>query len=285
MKKCSNPLLIVCLTLLALIQSCSKNEVTPTNQKRYGGTVSFTANGQVYNLSTNSIYVYSGILELSSLLNKNDQTSTFGLTLRSGIGVTTYDLANKSDVWAGYWDGANGYYGPGATPTGQVIITKIDETNKTMSGTFSATLESTSPTATVAVSNGVFTDVPYVIEDDGSGALKIATVDGTAFTGRLYSQSASPSFTFVSSNKSLSFSLPNNITAGNTYNAIDLVAPNYFIKYVDGLYSYRPKGGTYTITKYTSGTEIQGTFEVQMESYPVGGKLKSITSGTFAVTF
>jgi hypothetical protein len=279
MKKYNNFLILIWLSLLMLAQSCSKDEVVSTNQKKYGGKVSFTANGQINSFTQNSIYSYSGILELSSLLNTKEQLT---ITIVSGVAESSYDFKNKGAEII-YFDDAGNFYDK---PTGQVVITKIDEKNKTISGTFSAKVERPSPSATVTISNGVFTDVPFVIQEDGiPGSLNIANISGTPFIGRLRTTSPSPSFDFVSSNRVLSFSFPNSIVEGKTYNAIDLVAPRYYIRYVEGLYSFSPKSGTFTITKYMASKEIEGNFVIEMESYPVGGKTRSITDGTFAVKF
>jgi Family of unknown function (DUF6252) len=276
MKKFKGLFVMWLCALVLLPLSCSKDDAVPLNQKKYGGTVSFTANGQVNSFSQNSFYSNSGLLELTSLLGTKEQLT---LRITSGIAETTYDLKNQG-VGIVYFDDAGNYY---SNPTGQVVITKIDETNKTISGTFSAKLDRPSPSATVNISNGVFTNVPFAIEDRGKGNVNIAKIDGVQFAGRLNEASSVPSFVFGNSTQLLSFSFSNTTTVGKTYNVTDLVVPRNYVKYVEGLYSFAPKSGSFTITKYTPSNEIQGTFAFEMESYPIGGKIKSITEGTFAV--
>ncbi|HEY3429175.1 MAG TPA: DUF6252 family protein [Cyclobacteriaceae bacterium] len=278
-------LLLVC----SLIVSCSEDEPTITNAKKYGGEVTYLANGEVVSVSENAIYVVEGILDLESLFASKVQ---LGFTVYTGIGETSYDLKNLVSAMSYHstYDSKMIYYYTGETPAGKITITEIDEVKKTMSGTFSGNLKK--GTAEMVIADGVFTDVPYVIQDEhekDKGSLQIAKLDGVDFKGKLHSYGTS-SFTYNLSYSSgarlLEFNLPLDLQAGATYSVTNFNEAQYEgIKFVDGLYSYKATSGSVTITEFTPGQHLKGTFSFDAEAYPLARTPISFTEGTFDVTF
>jgi hypothetical protein len=279
------PLIYFFTLLVVFLSSCSDEEPTLDNQKRYGGEVSFTANGQIYTLSENAFYVVEGILSLESLFDGQTQLS---FDINAGIAETSYDIVSNNAAMIFYTDEAKGnFYYIGQTPVGKIQILEIDEEKKTMSGTFYAQLKR--ETATMTIANGTFTDVPYVIQQELKGTDPIAKIDGEIFKGKLASWGTGSStiiFTYTNDKRILDFSLPSDLAAGMTYSVTSFNENSYErIRFIDGLYSYKANAGTVTITQYVEGSHVKGTYNIEVESYPIGGMVKSITEGTFDVHF
>jgi len=273
---------VFCVSLF----SCSDDDPKLKNARRYGGEVTYLANGQVVGVTKNSIYVSSGTLNFESFLGSDEQLS---FTVYTGIGKTSYDL--KKDVVSMLYyseDRNNNYVYQGDTPAGDVVITEIDEVNKTMSGTFSGNLHNSSDDMIIA--NGIFTNVPYVIqnEDERKGSLQIAKLDGSDFKGKLYTYGMTTynyGFGFSSAGKILDFNLPLELEAGVTYDISAFDESQYEgIEFIDGLYSYKATSGAVTITELTAGQHIKGTFSFEAESYPLERTKKTFTEGSFDVT-
>jgi len=275
------------LAVLATIflLSCSEDEPAANGGRQFGGAVTFTANEWTDTFDRNTIAVYSGTFELSVYLNEH--TKSFSLTIPAGIAETSYDVKQNVVSAVYYMYDTKGHYSYwGETPHGQVVITEIDEVNKTMSGTFSALLER--QTGEMDITNGTFTDVPYMIQEEPKGTEVIAKLDDADFKGKISSYGIGSNLMFALTNDKqiLDFALPADLLEVGTFDVADFSQDIYTgVRYIDGLYSYRATTGTITITEYTANHHIKGTFQFDVSSYPIAGTTKSFTAGTFDVSF
>lgn len=130
---------------------------------------------------------------------------------------------------------------------------------------------------------GEFTNVPYVVQTDGSGNKHIANVDGVPLKGKI-SPHMENAFWVEIKQKSLYVQFPDSETPV-TYDIESLTGTDG-IKFIEGLYSYKATSGSINITSHNvANRHIEGTFSVEVESIPLGGKTKQITDGTFSYTY
>jgi hypothetical protein len=310
--KSLSAILILITTISFGFLSCDNEPIDPAidlNNPNTGGgngngggsggntTALFKAdfNGQTWT-ATNTIADISG--GAISIIGLKANGQTFGFTLN---GVTTGTYPANQNLLA-YSNGVSqyGYLGLNinnpAENLGSVIVTNINTTAKTISGTFSFKGYWTDTTVTnvppIQFTNGVFTNIPYVTDGNGSDTdLWDAKIDGTTFVettidvvetsspgvGDFYSIVASKANgdsvglsigkslvpgtyamdgTFgatVSGSTLLSNSLYRNI-AGGTLTIISKSATR-----IKGSFSFTAKNFDQTITKQIS----QGTFDVE----------------------
>ena len=176
--------------------------------------------------------------------------------------------------------------------TGSVKITKIDTTNKTISGTFEfvgfwGDDEANLPS--VAFTNGVFENIPYTGGVATPDETFKATVDGTvhSYAGTdlaVAVADGNPSMISINAygaDHRVVLSFPTTITAGTYTFAVgsSAVASARFFDAQDN--SFSATSGTLTITSNANGW-VAGTF-----SYPVtdaeGTTIHTVTAGTFNV--
>ena len=272
--------LLLLIPLLSLV-SCGDDE--PTNDTKYGGTLTALVNGGIISVSDLSFYIYQGRFEL-----KSRGSNPFNFWTENGIAETSYDVLRGSGAFLTYTDEKKFYGLFGSNKQGELVITEIDEVNMTMSGTFQATLYSSAElTDKVTVSNGVFEDVPYVIKKESSGDTYLAKVDGVELKGTLGDHRGGSSFIVEYDNlyKNIILTFPST-TAPITYDVATFDDPYFGIRYVDGIYLYKATSGTITITSInTVNRIIEGTYSGLAESTPVPGVTKQITEGVFSFSY
>lgn len=288
------------LFIILVVFSCNQRDDKEAPEAGFGGSVSFVANGKPVKFSKNIFEVADRNLVLKSY---SGDSLRIELTLCDGIAETSYQIADTLANGILFFpsDGSRNFspHFDSTTPNGnirgKVEITVIDEKNQTMSGTFSARLSrrvysemKIGDSTEMTIANGTFTAVPYKIEDAPTGSLQIAKIDGLDFKAALMSSGYGSivEFTFSDNNRQLGFRFSDDIALGkheisefNDYN----IFPN--IWYMDGIHAYKARSGTITITEVTLHKHIKGTFSFDVESYPIAGQTKSITEGSFDVTF
>lgn len=168
---------------------------------------------------------------------------------------------------------------------GSVTVTEIDETNKTVSGTFECKPVA-SGGGTAEIVSGSFTKIPYAEVADGRLSAK---VDGVTFTasialavngmGEIVVNGQS-----INGSKIITLSFDEDITAG-TYDIGELGSDVY------GTYTVSPdifvsSEGTLTITSHNKTTRrVEGTFSFEAVDFMEELPGHTITQGTFAVTY
>jgi hypothetical protein len=261
-------------------------------------TASFKADfsGQTWTATTTLAEISGGAINIIGL-KSNGQT--FGFTL---IGSTTGTYQASQNLLA-YSDGVSqyGYLALNIdNPTenlGSVIVTNINTTAKTISGTFAFKGYWTNTTVTnvapIQFTNGVFTNIPYTTAGTGSSTdLWDAKVDGTTFEENTVDvvETSSPG---VGDFYSIVASKINGDTVGLTISQ-SLLPGTYAM---DGTFGataagstllsntlYRNiAGGTLTIISKSS-TRIKGTFSFTAKNFDQT-ITKQISQGTFDVEY
>lgn len=241
----------------------------------------------------------NGIINISGLgLDKKFVTMTL-----QDSGVHQYTLA---------WDGSAGNGGAfmdstltdvtafvsndGSSPDdagGTVNITSIDETNKTMSGTFSFKARRSTDNTSRTISEGVFTNIPYITTLPPGNATDTFNVkiDGVAFTPSVVSginnsmlSSIIVQGTDATGVKGVAVYFPPTITPG-IYTIGSLTDP-YFGQYNSSMTNFlASNSGTLEILFHDPATKrIRGKFNFAAEEL-TGTLTAQISEGYFAVTY
>lgn len=268
-------ILVLSLTML-FVSSCDNNDPSP-NSRKFGGTLTLNFGEEVISVSKNSIYVHQGILSYET---EDKVSNGFKIMIEHGIAETTYALGSFENTSLSF----RGYH----ATEGHLAITEIDEQTKTISGTFQATMRQYGFDDNVLdekdITNGVFTDVPYVIQDEGTGNTVFAKIDGKEFRGAIGTTMAGFYMDFDSGYKILTLSFPDSGSL-TSYDVADFEEYHY-VKYIDGLYTYKAVSGTITVTAHdVEAKHVEGTYNAILESTPVPGTTISITEGSFSLTY
>lgn len=175
---------------------------------------------------------------------------------------------------------------------GSVIITEIDKTNKTISGTFRFNVYRDQDSSKKVVTEGVFYKLPYsssLPPAAGTDTLK-ATIDGAAWSAAsIAAQLAGTQLIIAGSlsdgSKTVSLFLPADILVG-TYN-LDVTAGIYVALYSPNTTTvYASDNGTVTITQHdTVNKRISGTFQFHAIDVSGGSSTSQLLNGYFSVTY
>ena len=206
----------------------------------------------------------------------------------------TYQLNQTSTSIASLINDS-GTFSTNADPlaSGEVIITDINTTDSTISGTYHFEAYDIYQTGTmVSVTGGTFTKVKYTGNSGGGGGgggggqgTMQLDVNGNTWTPQdITAVSALDLIALAgedpSSDQYMSFLLPNDITTG-TYD----LPGELTVLYVNAEgNSYFAASGTLEVTTHNTTTnKFEGTFEFEGSDF-VGGSV-SITNGTFSVDY
>jgi Family of unknown function (DUF6252) len=210
--------------------------------------------------------------------------------LGGGINVGIYNPGGGAAAFASNAAGTSG------SNNGNFKVTSVDATAKTMSGTFLFTAVGGVSGNTVAVTEGTFTNIPYVLNPTtGNSNVFSFTVNGTAPTitaksgmllgGQL---AISGSATQTNSYKGVNIFLSPTVAVG----VINATAGFGTFGYQEGpspasAVIYQPvTGNTVTITEHNTTTKrIKGSFNcLNMTTTTAGGGTRSLV-GNFDVTY
>jgi hypothetical protein len=167
---------------------------------------------------------------------------------------------------------------------GTLTISEIDETNKTISGTFSSKILHGDLVS--EVTSGEFNKVPYEIIPPNTMTVKIDGVDFTAPT-----VVASGGFSGInilgktpSESQTIQIAFNSDIAVG-THPMGEFGDDIHAIYTVDNT-SFVSSSGTLTITKHdTSAKSVEGTFSFVGESVAEDGTTHTLTAGTFFILY
>jgi hypothetical protein len=193
-----------------------------------------------------SATINSGIITLTGTGNRKSLTIVL-----LGSGPGTYVLNDTTFNTAAFTDSTNNggaafstSQGGAAVAGGQVIITKIDNAAKTITGSFSFKTFRSSDSSKADFTEGIFENIKFTSQvipplPTNPGDTLTAIVDGNAFTATAITAVAAGSNITVggiaAGGRSIALIMPSNITAGS--------------------YTIGGTGGTITGT-YTSGTTL-----------------------------
>jgi Family of unknown function (DUF6252) len=168
MKKLSVLLLppIVGCSLWGCQKTTSLNNAASGSGGQDSGSFTVTIDGKTWTAidSARSVSIMDGAINISGISN-DDQNIVLSL---AGTGPGTYKLgpASKSvAAWTNSWmyfQNFSSIQGTSAQASGQVVVSKIDVANQTISGTFQMHLYCDSAQTTKVFTNGVFTKLPYI---------------------------------------------------------------------------------------------------------------------------
>lgn len=180
-------------------------------------------------------------------------------------------------------------YFPEAVTVGKMIITEIDEVNKTISGTFECKVKRLVPEEKeLEIKEGSFTRIPYT--SDASAPTDntfSAKVDGINFGATIIGGvKAFNTITLNATNgtKGIAISLPATVTTGS--HNFGGISDDYYATYLSGSTYYQSTSGSVNITKHdTAAKLIEGTFSFAAELFPAGGGSVSVTAGAFSISY
>ena len=298
MKTTLKKLFVLCFVILG-IAGCSKdddNNTTPVpdNQNPSGsGTLSAKINGVSWNPSADSSSgaFMSGVINITGVAS-DGKTITISL-MDTVTGTYSLGLAGTgAGVYQSQPSGVTSYeshVGPWGASTNWLIMSSIDKTNKKMTGTFAFRGFNLSTGDSIEISDGVFTNLPYVtsITSTGNNSFS-ATVDGASFVPSIIAGSLSLGNLNITASgstgvPSLGLVVPANITTG-TYSLMPF--GTYNAQYNPSLTTYLiVDTGTLTITEHNTTTKkIVGTFNFTASEL-VGPATATITNGSFTIYY
>lgn len=258
----------------------------PTNS----GTMTAQVDGSPWTATTKSAQISNGLINVTGIA-ANGHVIT--LTLLDEV-EGTYDLFSASEGAAAYQTSTN--------PTdpswvshdsgGTVIVSSINTSNKTISGTFEFVGSRQSDNSVRVISSGQF-NVPYLTElpPQTNGNSLSADIDGTPFTASNVTRMVMSGFglNIVGSDnqgiKSIGFRVPENISPG-TYTLGGVGVSDYMGNYnASASEFYESDSGQLVISKHNLSTkEIEGTFSFTATSFLLPGSIQ-ITNGSFRLTY
>lgn len=177
---------------------------------------------------------------------------------------------------------------------GTLNITSIDEVNKKMSGTFSFKAKRFTDNTNRDISEGVFTDIPYITSLPPGNSTDTFTVktDGTAFVPTLVSGLSVSSLSNIvvqgtdgTGTKAVAVYFPNDIVPG-TYAIGGIGDPHYGQYNVNASTFLLSSTGTLEILFHNPATKrIRGRFSFTASPLTGGSPIAQITEGYFSVTY
>jgi len=174
---------------------------------------------------------------------------------------------------------------------GWVVVSKIDNSKKTISGTFEMKMFRDLDGSTVHITEGVFENLPFetaVPPGNANDTFKVK-INGTAFpTTSALGILSSGQIAIVANenpvNRTVGLFMPQNITPG-TYN-LDILGGQYIgIFNPNPSTAYASTSGTLTILEHNTSTKrIRGNFN--FVAAPISGPgTANLTEGYFAITY
>lgn len=293
--------LLMCLMLAVSVISCSKEKSIEAGQggPSSTGVLKMKIDGQQWVASKAAgATIVAGLIAIQGI---SSDDRVFNITLQDN-GIATYQLDDQSLNVAVVSDANNPNGGEGYTTNqgnpgdagGTLVITKIDKTNKTITGTFSFKMFRETDSKQLTITEGVFENLKYSTEvppNAGADADFKVKIDGTLWTGQVVSGAASNGQLIISAtesnvSKSVGLFMPADITLG-TY---DLTQLGTYI----GIYNYGPvtspttlasESGKLIITEHNTSTKtIKGTFNFVAKPF-TGGTAVQFTEGSFTVKY
>lgn len=208
---------------------------------------------------------------------KQNQVETHSITYLKSTTAST-------EVWVSVFDFT--------TSQGELVITEIDDVNKTISGTFSFTGYNGS--SSKDFTNGTFYKIPYQEGLSGNTNTFFAKVDGVEFVedtvgGSKLTVAGVPPTIMISATKNnlqtISISLNADIAVGSyTFTTSDLPLGQYNLSLTETYIS--EAGGVLEISTHdVVNKRIVGTFSFTASPFLTGGTNFEITEGSFDITY
>jgi hypothetical protein len=252
--------------------------------------------GQTWVANSTEAIKYTNSFQIGGLKTSTGQTIAFSLngdtpgTYDSTSNLIVYEPNSNNPTGDLYW--ALNPTNPGVS-AGSVTITSIDNVNNKVSGTFAFTgyWSDTSVTNILpkVFTNGVFTNIPFVVGTNPSNDTFYAKVDGVEFVEdqidvtEVLASGFPDSYSIVASKangQTVGFRFAKTLGVG-TYNFTGPFGQDLSGNCLFNNLLYTTDSGTFTITQKTA-TRIKGTFNYLASNFTTS-QTKTITEGSFDV--
>ena len=282
------------LALIAFVMlGCSKdddgNNDGNNNNNPPASGLTAKIDGAAWTSSLNIVTIKDG---MTSIVGSTAKGTTLTINIVSDS-TGTYQLDDSSVHTAMLVDGSGTYTSAGdSLAGGEVVISDIDTTDSTITGTFYFDLYDFSG-GKKSVTEGTFTNLKFTSGNNGGGGnngdgTMQMDVDGTTWTpGTVTSASALGLITLAGvddgTNHKILFLLPDTISTG-TYEWADLgiMALTYVTE--DDIPLYPDSGSLHITTHNTTTNLFEGTFD--FEATDMGNSTSvSVTNGAFSVNY
>lgn len=147
-------------SLAVLLNSCKKDEKTVTPSTPTAGIIA-KINGKAFTDDGTSEAFKNSTISTSIFSINSAETSSIGIGF-GAVTTGTYIIGNGNHGATYRAYDANGNDTTYSATQGSFVITKYDLTSNKLSGTFSFTATNSATGRTVAITEGVITDIPIV---------------------------------------------------------------------------------------------------------------------------
>lgn len=284
------------LFLLTLLTACVYEPIDGTVEPDpdSGGTASsgvFKADfgGKTWTAKETQVVISGNFIEISAIKSNGEG---FGFIIEaSAEGTYAANINTLTFVPAG---SEYGYWGLNDNnvdeDTGSITITSINKEKKTISGTFKFKgywTDPDNPKAPIQFTKGVFTDLPYVTEDETDDVF-LAKVEGTPFVktdifGMMVGLGTDEWIAIGAEDANMnkiSISVKSNLVAGTYAITTNTLTDKVQASYEDVNDEYKAVSGSVIITSI-SDDRIKGTFSFTTN----GTSTFHITEGSFDVAY
>lgn len=168
MKYLSHKLTVIALVFFTFF-NCSSDDDGGNTTPQPTTMFTMSVNGQSFRPTSEPSAVLSNserfiTISASDVNTSEVMTISIGSLNATGnaLAVGTYDITGTDSTAFNYFDGTNGFQSANG---GQITITALDTETRKISGTFQGmTAASFSSPTVYTISNGVFTDITFIVE-------------------------------------------------------------------------------------------------------------------------
>ena len=273
---------------ISLLNACNKD----SNSTKNTGTITCKIDGVDWSASGDlaAITVQQGI---TNITGKAADGTIVTISIQ-GEGVGTFALAEGGDHAGIYSKGdgsASFSSNQGSDATAKCIISKVNTSDSTMTGTFQFTAFRLIDGTQVKVTDGKFTNVKFATEvtNTTAGFFK-CKIDGTQFNAGIVAGQVPGQYLMLVGSASIGvpsigLNLDPNIAVGVTN--FDGVFGTNFAQYNPNSSTFLSSdSGKVTITKHDKAAKlIEGTFEFEATELGSSVVLATITDGSFSIKY
>jgi hypothetical protein len=291
MEKMAKFILVFAIVLGFIASGCNNDDEEEDINNNTNNNPSMTANwnGNPWTAEEPSASIMNEKINITGI---DSDGRTISITLNDN-GEGTYNLAYNGENAAAVTPDQGGV-NPAWTSNshadagGSVIITEINTSDSTITGTFSFDAYRYTDNSFVEITNGKFINVKWTSTMPSTPDNNFAvTINGTIWTPTSISASVAMGKLMINATnseatKTVGLSMPQSITAG-TYSFSPF--GDYLGQYNIGSSTFlQSQSGTLIITSHVPGTSISGTFE--FEALQMGGSTSaSLTNGSFEINY
>lgn len=292
---------LIALSLSLMLVSCQKEytaEISTQNSGSVNTSGSFKAKINsvqwTADLSAGAVFTTAGngLPRLINISGLSNDKKIITITIEDS-GVHRYHFGGEGFQGAAYFDSTLSAYAYTTVLIGTVEITAINTVAKTLSGTFSFKASSTTDNSQVNITEGSFTDIPYLEgailpPSAATDTFHVKINDGLFTPYTIAGNALALNHTIMvqgsdsAALKTVALTMPDNVTAGS----YSMEGFTYYGLYNNGDSSLGPVSGTLKILEHNTATKrIRGNFDFKAEN-PIDPTIAaSLTEGYFSVQY